>query len=276
MNIPLFYSLQLAVLVAYIVCVFRLPKGIWKTHAKLSQDKKSKEAVEDLKRELKAEELKLLRSKLSEATSSQIQAPAVRDKVFRAIDYAIKRHDWYEDQRSRIFQIILGISTLVLTITGFFLKDVPHFLPLYCSILGFFLIILLTLSVAVFHYNKELDADRPYRSISDIRFWFFRYNLPSHSSAGKESRDIRERAEAVVRERRRFFNRIVENFDPDESLREDFEQLFILQVLQLYKTESLTRLRWLLSYSLLVLPFQFALYFWATWMAGLVCSLNPF
>jgi hypothetical protein len=67
----------------------------------------------------------------------------------------------------------------------------------------------------------------------------------------------------------------VENFYSDKSLREDLEQLFILQVLQLYKTESLTRLRWLLAYGVLVLPLQFALCFWALWMAARICSLHP-
>jgi hypothetical protein len=278
MNIAFCLS-QAVLLIAFCFCVFRLPRGVWKTHAKVSEDEEAKEALEDIKKKLQIEELDLVRSDLSAPTTPQDRFSATREKVFRAIDYAIKRHDWYEDQRARIFQIILAISGLALTILGFFvkdvLKDVPHFLPSYCSIAGFFLIILITLSVAVFQYNKELDADRPYRSISDIRFWFFRYNLPLHSSAGKEIDDIQSRAKAVAGERRRFFKRIVENFYSDKSLREDLEQLFILQVLQLYKTESLTRLRWLLAYGVLVLPLQFALCFWALWMAARICSLHP-
>jgi hypothetical protein len=276
MSTTLFYFSQLALLAVYIGCVFCLPKGVWKTNTKLSQDDQLKKSVEDMKEKLKLEELQLLRSKLLAANSSADDLLLVRDKVFRAIDYAIKRHDWYEDQRSRVFQIILGISALALTVAGFFLKSLPHFVPLYCSVAGLFLVILISLIAAVFYYNKELDADRPYRSISDIRFWFFRYNLPLHSSAGKSSSDIRTSAEAVTGERRRFLERISENFDPYTSLREDLEQLFILQVLQLYKTESLTRLRWLLSYSLLVLPFQFGFYFWAMLMAASICPLPPF
>jgi hypothetical protein len=275
MSTTLFYFSQLALLVIYIGCVFCLPKGVWKTHTKLSRDEQLKKAVDDMKEKLKLEELELLRSNLPATNSSADHLAAVRDKVFRAIDYAIRRHDWYEDQRSRIFQIILGIAALALTIAGFFLKNLPHFVPLYCSVAGLFLVILIALIAAVFHYNKELDADRPYRLISDIRFWFFRYNLPLHSSAGKSSSDIQKNAEAVTDERRRFLKRIADNFDPHTSLREDLEQLFILQVLQLYKTESLTRLRWLLSYSLLVLPFQFGFYFWAILMAGSICSPPP-
>lgn len=278
MNISSFYFFQLALLVTYAGCVLCLPKGVWATHAKLSEDKELGAAVGKMKGDLQREELAKLEdmmSKISAASPATDKFAVIRDKVFRAIDYAIKRHDWYEDQRSRIFQIILGISTLALTIAGFFSKNLPHFLPVYASVGGLFSVILIALTAAVLHYNKELDADRPYRSISDVRFWFFRYNLPAHSSAGGDINDDRLKAEAVVEERRRFLKRVSENFEPAVSLREDLEQLFILQVLQRYKNESLTRLRWLLSYTLLILPPQFSLYFWAMWMAGSIWPPVP-
>jgi hypothetical protein len=268
--IEVFYCLQIGLVATFIACLFCLPKGFWRTHSKVSKDPALKAALNEIMNKLKDEEFAALRARLKPAQSSD-RFGDFSDKVFRAIEYAKSRHDWYEDQRSRIFQIILGMSALAFTIAGFFLKNLPHFAPLFWSIGGLFLIILIALIAAVFHYNKELDSDRPYRSISDIIFWFFRYNLPMHSSAGQESQDILSRAQAVAEERRRFFQRTAESFDPHAAIRENLEQLFILQLLQRYKHESLRALRWLLSYSLLALLFQLSLCVWALWMAGPVC-----
>ena len=63
-------------------------------------------------------------------------------------------------------------------------------------------------------------------------------------------------AESVADERERFFSRIGENFSLKASLREDLEQLFILHTLQRYKSESLKRMRWVLSYFLVFAALQ--------------------
>jgi hypothetical protein len=127
---------------------------------------------------------------------------------------------------------------------------------------GFFGIAVIALCFAIYHYNKELGADRPYRFISDIRTWYFRYNLPEHSSSGDSA--MLSAANDVANQRKQFFSRVVDNIAPDTSLREDIEQLFILQVLQRYKSESLHSLQWILTYTIFALIAQFVLYFLIT------------
>jgi hypothetical protein len=249
-------------LTVYIVCVLRLPKGNWPTRRKLAEDEELKRSVDKLKTELTTEEINALQAHQALSRPDENQFASIRDKVLQAIDYAIKRHDWYEDQRFRIFQIVLGVATLALTFAGFFLKSPPNSSEFYWAFGGLLVFIFVAIVRGVLLYNRELDADRPYRSIADIRFWFFRYNLPQHSS-GDAPPKLLARVRSVADERRRFFKRILDTLDPYHSMREDLEQLFILQVLQRHKTESLRRLRWLLGYTVILLPVQFAICFWA-------------
>jgi len=255
------YLIEALLLVTYAAAVFCLPKGMWPTRSKLLRDPESNAAIDKLKSEIKDSELRVLNSRVAKPAAEPDQFSRIQDKLFRAIDYAIRRHDWYEDQRFRIFQTVVGVATLALTFSGFFLKDLQPKVHYYLPFAGLFLLIFIALVAALFQYNKELDADRPYRLISDIRFWFFRYNLAQHSSVFSGP-NIKARANAVAEMRRRFFDRIGEVLESYAGMREDFEQLFILQVLQLYKNESLKRLRWLLGYTLIFLPIHFAICLW--------------
>lgn len=229
---------------------------------RLAGDDDLKRSVDELKASLIREETATLEKHQTLNHPEDNQFASVREKVLQAIDYAIKRHDWYEDQRFRIFQVILGVATLALTFAGFYLKSPPGSGLFYWAFGGLVVFIFMALVAGVVLYNRELDADRPYRAIADIRFWFFRYNLPGHSSGEAPSRFL-SRVQAVADERRRFFKRIVETLGPYQFLREDLEQLFILQVLQRHKTESLRRLRWRSGYTVILLPLQFTICFWA-------------
>lgn len=169
-------------------------------------------------------------------------------KIHNSIQYAIGRHDWYERQRINIYQLTLAAASFMFVICGLAL-GVDKSIPFHFGFFAFFslLIAIIGIVFALWRYNAELDGDRPYRSISDIRFWYFRYNLPNHSD-NKGSQDNIDQAKNVLNQRNAFFERVRENLNLDQSLREDLEQLFILQVLQRYKSESLTKMRWGLIY----------------------------
>lgn len=170
------------------------------------------------------------------------------NKIQTAIQYAIGRHDWYEQQRSTIYQMTLAGASFMFVICGMALGATDAVL-FHFGYFAVFTVAIAVISVvaALWRYNSELDADRPYRSVSDIRFWYFRYNFPDHSSQSKADTNI-EIATAELEQRKRFFNKIDGYATLNASVREDLEQLFILQILQRYKSESLTRLRWTLAY----------------------------
>jgi hypothetical protein len=200
-----------------------------------------------------AEEIESLVKQFQNALTNEANAFGYfKEKLFRAIDYAIRRHDWYEDQRSRVLQQTMTISFAILTIslgvTSLLIQKAISSSELFATLAGFIGLAVISIGRSAWLYNAELDIDRPYRLVSDIRFWFFRYNLPKASRELLSGDTVRSLAAEVIDERKRFFERIGPNLSLDRSMREDLEQLFILQVLQRSKSESLLKLRWLLAY----------------------------
>jgi hypothetical protein len=104
-------------------------------------------------------------------------------KLLEAIDYAIKRHDWYEDQRSRVFQSSLTLLSAVLAVLAVVAKATTTSLSEPYPVMLIFFVVgtCVALLRMLWLYSIELNADRPYRLVSDITFWHFRYNLPSAS-----------------------------------------------------------------------------------------------
>jgi hypothetical protein len=174
-------------------------------------------------------------------------------KLSSAIDYAIKRHDWYEEQRAKMFQASVAILTIVLTaLTIMSRVGSLSAQPTAWLVAGLSAGCLLSMLRVAYLYNVELDADRPYRLISDIRFWYFRYNLPGQVAGGEvvDNKQAVALAQSVADQRKQFVERALSNAELVSSVREDLEQLFILQVLQHHKSESLKKLRHVLSFLL--------------------------
>jgi len=204
------------------------------------------EKIKGLVKKQKIDEINIIQA-LSSAKSFDEQTYFL-NKIQSAIQYAIGRHDWYERQRLTIFQLTLAAASFMFVICGLAL-EVEIISAFQTGYFVFFTLFIAIVGVAsaLYLYNSELDGDRPYRSVSDVRFWYFRYNLPDHPRAKKEDSNTNQAA-AVIKQRKTFFERIAEYGTLDESIREDLEQLFILQVLQRYKSASLTRMRWTLVY----------------------------
>jgi hypothetical protein len=89
------------------------------------------------------------------------------DRISKAIDYASRRHDWYEDQRAKMFQGTVTISSAIFIVAGIAKDFSNHGVPI--ALLGFLAIALIGLGFAVYYYNSELDSNRSYRLVSDIR-----------------------------------------------------------------------------------------------------------
>jgi hypothetical protein len=171
------------------------------------------------------------------------QADYVRQKIFAAIDYAIKRHDWLEEQRTRILGLSVTAATIIVAAIAIFVKTGPIDIMQGLSLGALLAIAVLSLCRMVLLYNAELDAHRPYRIISDIRFWYFKYLIPSPPARHDDPIEL---AKSMLQDRQKYVKSLRENLELSKSIREDVEQIFILQVLQRYKSESLTRMRHLL------------------------------
>jgi hypothetical protein len=236
-----FAILEALLFLVFLGALTRAPDGTWpigrlrRPATPSNEERTLKEALSRLRDKQEGGELAAVKIALVEALAAD-QSKSFdyfSKKMFAAIDYAIKRHDWYEEQRSKLFQAALTIMTGVLTVIALIVRagnslDANSRLAL--DYLGAITLVAVLRIVALYH--AELDRDRPYRLISDIRFWYFRYNLPSRSVRGVNKDNAEALAQEVARERSRFFDRAIANTSLSDSIREDFEQLFILHTLQ--------------------------------------------
>jgi elongation factor P hydroxylase len=182
------------------------------------------------------------------------------ERLLKGIDYAIQRHDWYEDQRSKIFQAMVALSSAIFVIAGWLVSGRTAEANLI-MLFGFVSIAFLCLIVGVYYYNSELDTERPYRLVSDIRLWFFKYNISLDKMYGFRRVDRITLAAQVLSERKKFFERLVPSLESPNAIREDLEQLFILQILQNHKSISLKKMRWALSYIAVAFGVQIVMWF---------------
>jgi hypothetical protein len=248
--LPFVYAVELVLAAALIAALIWLPGGRWKTNTIRQKDPRIVELGE-LRRQAERELLSNNETFNAESREKEANGYLVK-KIFAAIDYAIKRHDWYEDQRSRIFQASLTMLSVVLAVLAIGVKATDNLLAPYPFLLLQFAVCTAILLVRMLWlYSRELNVDRPYRLVSDVAFWYFRYNLPEKSRGLHLKSDALSAAQAVLKERETFFRRLAANFPIVESMREDLEQLFILQVLQRYKSESLVKMQWVLNYFLI-------------------------
>ncbi len=255
--------------VIYLTVLFVYPDGLeWlksKVRDKLCTDCSSRQEEDQkeytrLREELQCLEREQLRKEIKSTGENEIQDGYLRDKIFHAIDYAINRHDWYEHQRTVVFNISTTICAVV--IAGLASVASAKIIEPNDEVISVVMCVLVSSCVTIcrniYLFNEELDAHRPYRSISDIRFWYFKYNLSETSVSNP-----RERVFGVSEQRKLFFKRALRNFDNVFSLREDLEQIFILQILQKHKSESLKNMRVVMRYFVYYLSFvlvSFSLY----------------
>ena len=252
---------EFALVLGLVWHLMKRPRGIWRAGGvrsaatgtgdakELSARLKETSGDHD-KRDFGRIEAGLLKAGLK-TTSDEPGTDFLTTKVLASIDYAIKRHDWYEDQRFRIFQVAVAMTTTLLSILAVVSSAGATLSPSWLLILrGLGLSAAICLVTMIYLYNSDLDADRPHRYISDVRFWYFRYNLPSHGAVGVPLAPDAA-ASHVAAERDRFMERVADGFAWLPSLREDLEQLFILHTLQRAKSESLVQMRWVLSYFLI-------------------------
>jgi hypothetical protein len=235
---------------------FFAPKGYWE----LGSRPKRTPAINLLAEQARAQESKqigaMLDSKLAKSKVKDNDAYQL-NKLLAAIEYAIQRHDWYEGQRVNILNSSLTAGGLLVAGIGLFAENVTTLSdPQKSIVFGIILTVVVALGIIVFEYQSQLDRDRPYRLTSDVRHWYYRYQLPERATHIGDRLDFDKIASDQLEERLGYVKSLLENFDFVKSIREDIEQLYILHVLQRYKSESLQRMRWAFSYFIFVLGLE--------------------
>lgn len=168
---------------------------------------------------------------------STVELVKVRERMSKMIEYAVGRHDYYERARQYMMTIGIGIvaASTALEALLFRQEDVPRFLMVGAAILGLVGVLM------IFRFVYETSPDYPYRRVADIRSWYHFYNVPH-----KRRFAVKPKEAELMADQTDFLNRLKDYAsswlgwasEPTfhrRFLAEDFEQVFILFVLQQYK-----------------------------------------
>jgi hypothetical protein len=131
-------------------------------------------SYEKLKEELQQMELSLVNA----AQLNEEQVKSTQDRLYRMIDYTVKRQDWYVDQCHRLLQIGLALIATGSAVVALFSK-LEHLAGITQLLAWFFGGSLFLTGLALVHcYNHYLRGDHPYRKVVDIHSWYFAYRFP--------------------------------------------------------------------------------------------------
>jgi hypothetical protein len=201
----------------------------------------TKGAYDDLKADVQIREWRLV----TEANLSGEPLKAIQDRLYRMIDYAIKRHDWYVDQCHRLLQIGLALMATGGAIAAIFIKiENLAALTQYLAWIEA-LCLFATGLILVYLYNNSLAGDHPYRKVVNIRSWFYKYLFSDELSPQISSSP--ERAKRQVAQEADFITKFFDSFlthskDGSNLLREDVEQVAILLILQRYRAQQVKKM----------------------------------
>jgi hypothetical protein len=213
-------------------------------------DKKERTMLIDLKKQLQEAELSLV----SGAGFGNEQLKTIQERLYKMIDYTVKRHDWYVDQCHRLQQIGIALIASGAAIAAIFGK-VDSLARITQYLAGVFVVSLVLLGFTlVYLYNSYLAGDHPYRKVVDISSWFFKYSfpekLPQNLSGSPETarKQVAQEAEGIAK----FFERFLSHAKRDiDLIREDIEQVAVLLLLQRYRAQQVRTMARTLSWGLL-------------------------
>jgi hypothetical protein len=159
------------------------------------------------------------------------------------IDYAIKRQDWYYDQRNKILAVaiaLLGLASFLVTgLLSHETMQMRHFRLLAADTL---LAIVGTSISIIVEYIKGASETYIHRSLADIRSWYFRYVVnDSVANAAIDSAAMRnQNRETLLGAWERFVNGWMEYEQRSGAfVVEDLQQVFILYLFQAMRQRSL-------------------------------------
>ena len=179
---------------------------------------------------------------------------AIQNRLYRMIDYAIGRHDWYDKQRHRFLQI--GISLLAagatLAAVSASLTGAIHGSSEWLAWTSVFSLILTGIFL-IYNFNASIESDHPYRKVVDIKSWYFKYNLPLNEAEhlSRQTSRAQNQVDNIVKNVKSFLNRWDQLLNDERGfLKEDFEQVFILQLIQRYRSQQIKKMSKILLWGL--------------------------
>jgi hypothetical protein len=167
-------------------------------------------------------------------------------RLNKMIDYAIKRQDWYEEQRNKALSLgiaLLGLASfLVAGLLNSSVKDMPLFRS-FAAVTLF--LIIATAAGIIWEYISGAKEDYTHRELADIRSWFFTYVVkePVVNAAIFDVNRKAENRKVLVEAWKKFIAGWMEyESHPNGFVTEDLQQVFILYLFQAMRRRSLRRM----------------------------------
>jgi hypothetical protein len=165
------------------------------------------------------------------------------DRLWRMIDYAIKRQDWYEDQRNKVLSLGIALLGLASFLVGGLLTEQAGYMPLFrLSAVATLIALVLTATSVIYEYVKGGSSEYTHRELADIRSWFFAYTVRKEvlNAAVSDPQFNHQNKLALLDAWKEFVQQWSAYQAKDtRSITEDLQQVFILFLFQAMKRNSL-------------------------------------
>ena|SRR3989442_1332474 len=195
------------------------------------------QSTKDIRSQLVAEWKKRLES------MSTDDKKVIRDRLWNMIQYAIGRHDYWENYRTRYLTIATALFAVAAT--GISILVNAKITGVAAALLfAAFIDLGATGLYIIYRFRKETTPDYPYRKEAEVKSWIYLYTLPPNGKVliDFKSNVARKKAAKKYVESLQDFSTRWMKLTEEERMQEDLEQVLILYTLQAYKREFVKRL----------------------------------
>ncbi|GAF05971.1 hypothetical protein [Saccharicrinis fermentans] len=195
---------------------------------------------------LKAEVQRNLTS-LFENESFNNSEAAIQERLYNMINYAIGRFDYYSEQKHKFLNLGLSFIGVSATFLGILLSNsnsIPDFLKL-CGYINS-IVLFITGIIMLIIYNNYMTANYPYRKIMDIHSWYFKYKFSDkldYRLSKKKKKADKQLLEVTKSYMSSVYNWTNKSKTKNYFLKEDIEQVAILQLLQKYSRDCVNKMK---------------------------------
>lgn len=171
---------------------------------------------------------------------------ALSARLAKMIDYAIKRQDWYEDQRNKALSLgitLLGLASFL--VGGLLSQSVAQMLYFRAFAALTLLAIIGTAAWIILEYALGANESYTHRGLADIRSWFFAYVIKEEvAKAAILNLDKNQANRRILAKAWEKFVRGWMEYEhhPNGFIVEDLQQVFILYLFQAIRRRSLRRM----------------------------------
>ena len=181
--------------------------------------------------------------KQAAAKREGIWTPEAFERLYKMIDYGIRRQDWYEDQRNKVLSLAIGLLGLSSFLVAGLLNSAAQELIWFRIFGGLTIIsVVATALLIVLEYARGAQEQYTHRGLADIRSWFFAYVVSADvaDAAIFDPRRNDQNKETLVAAWQKFVDgwMVYQGSDAGRGI-EDLQQVFILYLFQAIRRKSL-------------------------------------